>query len=656
MATTGTFAATSMFTQYLDRGSSYSSSNAAQGTRYQTAQSNPQQKLVGVIFIPSLANVAWNEKTIISASLTHASVYSYTRYFRLYRSKLSSVDRTKKGSAYVDIDAGYTEIDSYSDQSLDTHTAPLSSANIAWLLTQLKAGYTTFCIFYDENAPTTAQSFSQHYAAASTWSFSITYDYARSKIDSVSNAEIEGKTTVNWTNYSGAFVRKIKFVFGSVNSGEIVVAGSSYEYTLPSSWYAQIPNATRGTATVYLYTYNGNTLVGSDSKTFTVTVKSSIVPTISSFACTSSSDNEEVESWGIAVQKYSKPTFTARASAGSGATIAKYVLIGPNVSYTLESSSGSFNFVGSNYIASGRLQYTLTVTDSRGRSKASVINVDVTAYSNPSILSVIAKRCNVDGTINDTTGVNAKAYVSFEWSDIGDNEIATQLSYKKHSDSSYTVVSGGFSDKVWTNAFGNNLIAIDSTYDIKVRIYDSLNNASQIVFQLQSVVGYSFGLNNDRVRFGGVVEKAGFQNDLTLEQNADATFNAGILTLLGDLSQTGRFVQHNPSAVSVASSTWTNVAQLALTEGVWLLFYTAAFAANSTGRRQSIIATAADSTSPINYMVRDSENAVVDAMTYLDSVDVRTVGSSGVTYYLNVWHNAGTSLSTIGRLYAIRIC
>lgn len=332
-------------------------------------------------------------------------------------------------------------------------------------------------------------------------------------LNSASNANITEATTVQWTN-RGSFTTKLKFVFGSVNSGEITVTGTSYNYTLPASWYNQIPNATSGTATVYLYTYVGSTLIGTSSRTFTAYVKSTVVPSISNPTATGVNLK-----WSLYLQKYSSVKISVTGgAAGTGATIKSYAITGQGLNYSVNTTATSANATSAVLTTSGTATYTVTITDSRNRTAQKTVSITITAYAEPAISYLRGVRCNSDGTVNQTTGTSIKATPGFTWTAVGQNSLTRTLSYKKHTASSYTTAQTGINSGI-SYVIAVGLAEISSSYDVKVEISDSLGNSASYVAVVPPVVGISFGLKNDRARFGGPVEKAGLQVDWNAEFN-----------------------------------------------------------------------------------------------------------------------------------------
>lgn len=159
MSTTTTFTASGLYTNIYDKDRAYSANEAGQGM-FREYDPDPDimhyvgRDLVGIISIPSLSNVDWSDKEIVSATFNVTAYDDYLddedRILYLWRSKKSNYE-ILKGSDYVDTAGGSIEIDcgaktAYVDWN---ESIALSNTDIAWLLTQLKAGYTWFCIYND---------------------------------------------------------------------------------------------------------------------------------------------------------------------------------------------------------------------------------------------------------------------------------------------------------------------------------------------------------------------------------------------------------------------------------------------------------------------------------------------------------------------------
>ena len=336
----------------------------------------------------------------------------------------------------------------------------------------------------------------------------------KSVISSAGNGDTGSTITVQWTA-QGNFAHRLSFSLGSAAvTGVQVAAGTNqYQFTIPTSWNAQLPTTTSGTATVTLTTIADGTDIGTDSKTFTVSVPASVVPSIGSLTAAKVNNNPTVAAWDIYLQSHSQVALAASSLvAGDGATISSVRFTGDNCDVTNYTSSAS-STATSNVIESyGSLTYTAVVTDSRGRTATRTVTISVTAYAKPTVSFFYGWRCDSDGTVNPVTGESLSAQVRYSYTNINGNTITNTLSYKKTTDSTYTTA---YTD-VATGAY--KVFAIDtadmaSTYDLQFTITDTLQNTTTVYAKVSSVVGIAFGLKNDRARFGGACRQSGLEVD-----------------------------------------------------------------------------------------------------------------------------------------------
>ena len=204
-------------------------------------------------------------------------------------------------------------------------------------------------------------------------------------------------TTITISRASSSFTHTLTYAFGN-STGTITTktTSTSVSWTPTLTLANQIPSTTSGTCTITCDTYNGSSKIGTKTCTLTLTVPSSVKPTISSLTATRV-DGSVPAAWGIYVQSKSKATLTINGAAGIyGSTIKSYSISGGGYSGT--QSSLTTGFLNS----SGTITFTATVTDSRGRtSAAATVSISVIAYSPPSFSSYNSQRCNSGGTLTD---------------------------------------------------------------------------------------------------------------------------------------------------------------------------------------------------------------------------------------------------------------
>ena len=130
---------------------------------------------------------------------------------------------------------------------------------------------------------------------------------------------------------SSAFTHTLSYVFGAASGTIVENAGTEVQWTVPESLAAQIPDSSVGTGTLTCRTYNGGTLVGTKTVTFTATVPQSMKPALTNGWAAVSYDNSGTKASGIAawVQGYSKAKAvfdSSKIACKQGASIAKYAV------------------------------------------------------------------------------------------------------------------------------------------------------------------------------------------------------------------------------------------------------------------------------------------------------------------------------------------
>ena len=340
---------------------------------------------------------------------------------------------------------------------------------------------------------------------------------ANSTLSSVGNTNIGSSGTASWNKIDNSYTYKLVLTYSNAPAVTVNVAAnnSSTSFSIPTTWYAYLPNSTSATATATLTTYSGSTALGTSIKTFTVSVASSIKPSISAFTAAPRSSNTTVSGWNVYVQGYSYVYLSATASAGTGASIVSYAFSGAGVSQTGTGTTANSTVIDS----SGSKTYTLVVTDSRGRTASSTVSANFLAYSNPVVSSLTSYRSNSSGEQASIDGTYIHSTAVYSYSAVGSNSLTVKkIEYKLHTASSWTTgVSSATSGTGYT--FGGGNIAITSSYDVKCTVTDSLGNSGTYTVLVPPIVGFAVGLNNDRARFGGPVEKAGLQVDWDAEFN-----------------------------------------------------------------------------------------------------------------------------------------
>ena len=217
-------------------------------------------------------------------------------------------------------------------------------------------------------------------SASGSGSMTLTTIPRASEISSVSTANVGSNATISVNRKSSSFTHTITYSFGSL-SGTVVTKSSntSISWTIPTSFYAQIPNAKEGSGTLTITTYNGNSQVGSSSsKSFKVTTDSNACkPTVDGSVIDSNSTTTALtQNTSILIAGYSTAKVSYSATPKNSSSIKK-VTVNSSVAYSGTSSSTvSGNKTISNFNAS---TITIEATDSR-------TTPDSTGYTNSKTL------------------------------------------------------------------------------------------------------------------------------------------------------------------------------------------------------------------------------------------------------------------------------
>ena len=272
--------------------------------------------------------------------------------------------------------------------------------------------------------------------------------------------------TVAITRASSSFTHTVVFTFGSY-SQTVTGVGTSTSYAIPQSWLNAIPNATSGTAKVTVTTYSGSTKIGSAvSKNFTLTVPSTVVPTISGVTLAEGVSGIAAQFGGY-VQTKSKLSVKITAAGALSSTIKTYKTVVQGATFTGASITSGI------LMQSGTSTVTITVTDSRGRTASTTRSLVVIPYVAPKITSFQGFRCLANGTENyDGTYVNSAA--NFSISAVNQKNTASYtIEYKLQTASTWTALTSGSVYALNSNIISaSGLFSVDNSYDIRLTVKD----------------------------------------------------------------------------------------------------------------------------------------------------------------------------------------
>ena len=366
---------------------------------------------------------------------------------------------------------------------------------------------------------------------------------------SASSVTMGSSVTIYTNRVSSSFTHSIYFSFGGISWRTISSGvGTSISWTPPVDLASQIPNGVSGTCTIHCETYNNGTYIGAKTTTLTLTVPSSVAPSISSISV-SAGNSVVPASWGMYLQGKSQLKVVTNASGSYGSSITSYKVTGID-----NNTYWSSNFTSGVLQISGTRTITVTVTDSRGRTATKTTTYTCVAYSNPSITTATVVRCNSDGTENEE-GEYVKYSFSASVSAVSNkNTYSYKLGYKKNTDSSYTYIT--ISNSAYTLSKSNVVISgvtfsVDNSYDFQFYVGDYFTSSSMV-----KSIGTGFTLMDFRSTGKGMAIGKVSEKD-ALEINMDMYDKNGGLIISDRLTKsitiTGDVNTYYPVRISVST-------------------------------------------------------------------------------------------------------
>ena len=310
-----------------------------------------------------------------------------------------------------------------------------------------------------------------------------------------------------------SFTHTLTWRFGG-RTGTIAESSSSpsITWTPPLDLSSQIPNSESGTGTLTCITYNGNTEIGRKSISFTLKVPSYIGPSINKFE--PSIVPVDIKNCGLYVKNHTAVKWDVTAYGSYGSTIKKCTISGQNLSYTFTNTSTSYTRTSETLTISGEKIYTVTVTDSRGRTASKTGRITIWDYNSPVITSANSFRSNADGTLNGSGEyVTHKLTASF-YTLQGNNTIKIEVFNKESSNPTYSkqsvIIKNDSDDKTinYSYTYPDSSFKADTKYDFKIVISDSIGQSSTVYTHVGTKnVPINIASDNSSIAIGSFAQK-----------------------------------------------------------------------------------------------------------------------------------------------------
>jgi hypothetical protein len=349
---------------------------------------------------------------------------------------------------------------------------------------------------------------------------------------------------------SSSFTHRIKYIWGQKTGTIATGVTTSHQWTVPLDFANDIPHGTSGTCHVIVETMNGSTVIGSVTKTFTGTVPTNIVPSISSVTISDPSGTVPT-SIGLYVKGKSTLRVVTEASGSYGSTISSYNVLANGVNHSgKDVTTGVIDVTGT-------LSIVVTVTDTRGRTASMTKNITVYDYHTPIISTFDVKRVDASGN-DDNDGTYARISYTTILAPVGNKNRGSMAIYYKASNE-VNWITAAYEEDIPTaisDSFTISNVSIDNTYDVRIDLADSFVGSSRSAQLPTAAVVLDFLADGTGLGVGKVAE---YQNMLDVAWAArfrrEIIADAGITSMGNRMFPTvGITVHRNTSNQNLTAS------------------------------------------------------------------------------------------------------
>lgn len=337
------------------------------------------------------------------------------------------------------------------------------------------------------------------------------------------NVSVNGTNTVGIgiARASSSFTHTVVISFGSY-SQTITGVTTATSYAIPMTWLNAIPNAITGTATATLTTYNGSTKIGNaTSKTFTITVPDTVVPTISGVSIYEATEGIAAQ-FNAFVQNRSKLNIQIVAAGAYSSTIKSYKTTVDGVDYHGNPANTGI------LTKSGSREIKIIVTDSRGRTATAYRYRDVVAYELPTISRFIVYRSNSTGT-QVYEGCCVTASMKFDISSVNSANTKTYtIEYKLKSSNTWTTLASGSVYSYDDTMVFHEILTTDNSYDLRLTVTDFFGSAVASATLPTAFTLIDMNASGKGLALGKVSEKNAFECALEIYDRTDVAIRNGL--------------------------------------------------------------------------------------------------------------------------------
>ena len=378
------------------------------------------------------------------------------------------------------------------------------------------------------------------------------------------DANIGAKSTITVTKYNANYYHSLQYSFGGlsgyitssggVQSSETKFSTASVAFTVPTTFYAKIPNAKTGVCTITCRTYSSSssTTVLGDPSTCTFTVTATGSPTVSgSIVDTDSTTIALTGNSSTLIRYRSNPKCTITATPKNSASISTVKIRGTAVTGT--TGSNGVVTAEKTYSNASYTSFAFAATDSRGYSSSITLNPTVVSYVELTCSPVISRPTPTGSSI--VMSVSGALYRG----SFGAASNTLTLDYR------YKTTDGSYGS--WKTIASSSIVLGSSKYTVSnLSLGEDFDYKTSYVFQVRARDGAT--VNGTSYTLSTVTKTVEVQKGIPIFDWGENDFNVNVALMLSNVNildimyPVGAVYMHSSSTLPAAVSgvgTWSSV-------------------------------------------------------------------------------------------------